>query len=60
MLLTVSNDAWFGHSIAQAQHLEIAQMRALEFQRPLLFVSNNGITAIVNEKGELMPACGRM
>jgi apolipoprotein N-acyltransferase len=52
-LLTVSNDAWFGHSIAQAQHLQIAQMRAMELQRPLLFVSNDGITAIVNAHGRI-------
>jgi apolipoprotein N-acyltransferase len=53
MLLTVSNDAWFGHSIASAQHLAIAQMRALEMGRPLLFVSNTGITAIIKPNGTL-------
>ncbi len=51
MLLTVSNDAWFGRSIASAQHLAIAQMRALEMGRPLLFVSNTGTTAIVKPNG---------
>ena len=30
-IITVSNDAWFGHSHGPAQHLEIAQVRAKEF-----------------------------
>lgn len=51
MILTVSNDAWFGRSIARDQHLSIAQMRALEMGRPLLFVSNTGLTAIIKPNG---------
>ncbi|MHB1949218.1 MAG: apolipoprotein N-acyltransferase [Gammaproteobacteria bacterium] len=53
LILTVSNDAWFGHSIAQSQHLEMAQMRALEMGRPVLFASNDGITAIINARGKI-------
>lgn len=53
LLLVVSNDAWFGHSIALAQHLEIAQMRALESQRPVLFIGNSGITAMISPHGNI-------
>lgn len=53
LLVNVSNDAWFGDSIAPWQHLQISQMRALETGRYMLRATNTGITAIVNERGEV-------
>ena len=55
-LLTVTNDAWFGESAAQAQHLQMAAMRAIEMGRPVIFASNDGITAIIGPKGKIEAA----
>lgn len=54
LLITISDDSWFGKSIALAQHLEIARMRSLETGRYQLVVANTGLTAIVNSFGEIV------
>ncbi|MFY9178691.1 MAG: apolipoprotein N-acyltransferase [Venatoribacter sp.] len=54
LLITVSNDAWFGDSLGPKQHMALAQMRALETGRYLLRATNTGITALVNNKGQII------
>ncbi len=51
LLVNVSNVAWFGRSIAPQQHLQIAQMRALETGRYMLRATNTGMTAVVDPRG---------
>jgi apolipoprotein N-acyltransferase len=54
ILLMVSDDAWFGHSLASAQHLQMTQMRSLEMGRASIAASNNGLTAIVDAQGRIL------
>jgi apolipoprotein N-acyltransferase len=53
-LINVSNDAWFGDSLAPHQHLEMARMRSLENERWLVRATNTGISAILNHRGDLV------
>lgn len=54
VLLTISDDSWFGNSLAAPQHLQIAQARALETGRPMLFATNNGLSAVINAQGQII------
>jgi len=54
LLINVSNDAWFGDSIAPHQHLEIARMRSLETGRYSVRSTNTGISAFIDDRGKLL------
>lgn len=53
LLVNLSNDAWFGASLAPRQHLQIGAMRSLEAGRWQLRANNTGITAILDHKGRV-------
>lgn len=53
LLLTISNDSWYGRAGAQAQHFAGATLRAVETNRYLLRAAITGISGIVDEKGRI-------
>lgn len=53
-IIMISNDSWYGDTRGPQGHLAIAQMRSLEMQKPMIRVTNSGITAYINEKGEIV------
>ena len=54
IIINISNDGWFGNSLAPYQHLQITQVRALEFNRYILRAANTGLSAVINNQGEIM------
>ena len=54
VLVNVSNDAWFGDTVALEQHLDMARVRAMEAGRYLLRTTGTGITAVVDPAGRVI------
>ncbi|MCD6055168.1 MAG: lnt [Gammaproteobacteria bacterium] len=56
LIVELSDDSWFGRSIANSQQLQISQVRALETGRYVLSATNNGKTAIIDNQGKIIAA----
>ncbi|MDR2161573.1 MAG: apolipoprotein N-acyltransferase [Desulfovibrio sp.] len=54
VLVSISNDAWFGATSAPRQHLHLAAMRAVEQGRPLVRATNTGYTAVIDAFGRIV------
>ena len=54
LLINITNDSWFGNKIGPYQHFYLARMKALVANKPLLRVSNNGISAIIDHNGYII------
>ena len=54
LLANISEDAWFGNSLAPWQRLQIARFRALEVGRPLVRANNNGLSALIDHRARVV------
>jgi apolipoprotein N-acyltransferase len=57
-LVNVTNDAWFGDTVAPHQHLAMARMRCVEFRRPMVRAANSGISAVIDADGGIAASLG--
>lgn len=53
-LVNITNDAWFGDSIAPHQHLQMARMRSLETGRYMIRAANTGASAFISPAGKII------
>jgi apolipoprotein N-acyltransferase len=54
LLINLTNDAWFGKTVAPWQHARLAQWRAIETRRTLVRVTNTGLTSVIDARGEIV------
>lgn len=54
LLINIGNMAWYGRSLAADQQVQFSQMRAMETSRWMLRSTNTGLTAAINERGEIV------
>lgn len=54
VIVTISEDGWFGDSFGPKQHLDLARMRAIETNRYVLRATTSGISAIIDNQGNIV------
>ena len=54
IIINITNDSWFGNRIGPYQHFYITRIKSLIANKPLVRVSNNGISAIIDQNGHII------
>ncbi|WP_417362861.1 apolipoprotein N-acyltransferase [Galbibacter sp.] len=57
-LTIITNDAWWSDTQGHQQHLSYARLRAIETRKSVARSANTGISAFINEKGEILKQLG--
>jgi apolipoprotein N-acyltransferase len=58
VIVNLTNDYWFGRHLEPHQHLALARMSAIEIGRPVLRVTNTGISAVIDGRGKVLASSG--
>ncbi len=53
-IVSISDAGWFGHSLAMYQQLQMAQVRSMETARYQVVANNDGLSSLINTKGEII------
>ena len=54
LIVNITNDSWFGNLSGPYQHFYLTRLRSAEFNKPLIRVSNNGISAYIDNFGNIV------
>jgi apolipoprotein N-acyltransferase len=54
LIVTISNDSWFGASAGPKLHLTLASFRSIETRLPQVRATNSGISALISPTGEIV------
>lgn len=53
-IVSISDDGWFGHSLALYQHQQMAQALSLQTARYQILANNDGLSSVINNEGEII------
>ena len=53
-IIVITNDGWWNNSPGYKQHLMMSKLRAIEFRKDILRSANTGISAYINQKGDIV------
>lgn len=53
-IVSISDDGWFGHSLAVYQQQQMAQVRSLQTGRYQVLANNDGLSSLIDEEGKII------